>query len=176
MVGGQAALLAQSPLPAVWPGGPGGHLRTSIAEYNACMGKIVAAPTAAAAASCPECRWPPRRRTAFSDDELVMALLAAAAIDVRLRCKPPSAARRAAARPNAARRPAWLRRHSPSSMAVPGGGGARLCLCADEYAGPGDPVGGLVGSTACTATGGVCQAVSAAQLALGVACPIPWTR
>ena len=47
MVGGQAALLAQSPFAGRFGlAGRAGIYALSIAEYNACMGKIVAAPTA----------------------------------------------------------------------------------------------------------------------------------
>lgn len=67
MVGGQAALLAQSPFAGRFGlAGRAGIYALSIAEYNACMGKIVAAPTAAAAGCCRRCccRWrAPGRQT-----------------------------------------------------------------------------------------------------------------
>ena len=83
MVGGQAALLAQSPFAGRFgPGGPGGHLRALHRGVQRLHGQKIVGRThgGPAAASCPARCWPPRRRTAFSDDELVMALFAAAAI------------------------------------------------------------------------------------------------
>ena len=52
----------------------------SIAEYNACMGKIVAAPTAGSCGILPGALLSVQEQEGFSDDELVMALFTAAAV------------------------------------------------------------------------------------------------
>ena len=81
MVGGQAALLAQSPFAGRFGlAGRAGIYALSIAEYNACMGKIVAAPTAGSCGILPGALLAAQEEDGFSDDELVMALFAAAAI------------------------------------------------------------------------------------------------
>ena len=49
-------------------------------RYNACMGKIVAAPTAGSCGILPGALLAAQEADGFSDDELVMALFAAAAI------------------------------------------------------------------------------------------------
>ena len=81
MVGGEAALLAQSPFAGRFGlAGRAGIYALSIAEYNACMGKIVAAPTAGSCGILPGALLAAQEADGFSDDELVMALFAAAAI------------------------------------------------------------------------------------------------
>ena len=178
MVGGQAALLAQSPFAGRFGlAGRAGIYALSIAEYNACMGKSWPRPRRAAAASCPERCWPPRRRTAFSDDELVMALFAAAAIGraIALQATISGAeggcqAECGTAAGMAAAALTQLYGGSPEAA-------AHACAFAlmNTLGLVCDPVGGLV-EVPCVYrnVGGVSQAVSAAQLALsGVACPIP---
>ena len=81
MVGGQAALLSQAPFAARFGlAGRAGVYALSIAEYNACMGKIVAAPTAGSCGILPGALLAAQEADGFSDDELVMALFAAAAV------------------------------------------------------------------------------------------------
>ena len=138
MVGGQAALLAQAPFSSRFGlAGRAGVYALSIAEYNACMGKIVAAPTAGSCGILPGALLAAQEEAGFSDDELVMALFAAAAVGRVIALQATISGARAAVRPNAARRRAWPRRRSPSSTAARRGGGARLRLCADEHAGTG---------------------------------------
>ena len=81
MVGGQAALLSEAPFAARFGlAGRAGVYALSIAEYNACMGKIVAAPTAGSCGTLPGALLAAQDVDGFSDDALVMALFAAAAI------------------------------------------------------------------------------------------------
>ena len=125
MVGGQAALLAQSPFAGRFGlAGRAGIYALSIAEYNACMGKIVAAPTAGSCGILPGALLAAQEEDGFSDDELVMALFAAAAIGRAIALQATISGAEGGCQ-------------AECGTAAGGGGGARLCLCADEYAGPG---------------------------------------
>lgn len=82
MAGGQAALLSQHA-----PGALGGSVlgkatakALAVAECNACMGKIVAAPTAGACGILPAALLTMQEERGYSDDQLVDALFTAAAI------------------------------------------------------------------------------------------------
>lgn len=178
MVGGEAALLAQSPFAGRFGlAGRAGIYALSIAEYNACMGKIVAAPTAGSCGILPGALLAAQEEDGFSDDELVMALFAAAAIGraIALQATISGAeggcqAECGTAAGMAAAALTQLYGGSPEAA-------AHACAFAlmNTLGLVCDPVGGLV-EVPCVYrnVGGVSQAVSAAQLALsGVACPIP---
>ncbi|MDO4548286.1 MAG: L-serine ammonia-lyase, iron-sulfur-dependent, subunit alpha [Clostridia bacterium] len=84
MTGGQAAKYA-----ALSQGGNSasgdvtsyaGFVAMAVAEYNACMGKIVAAPTAGACGVLPGVLFALEKYAGATRDELIMALFAAAAI------------------------------------------------------------------------------------------------
>ena len=178
MVGGQAALLSEAPFAARFGlAGRAGVYALSIAEYNACMGKIVAAPTAGSCGILPGALLAAQEEDGFSDDELVMALFAAAAIGraIALQATISGAeggcqAECGTAAGMAAAALTQLYGGSPEAA-------AHACAFAlmNTLGLVCDPVGGLV-EVPCVYrnVGGVSQAVSAAQLALsGVACPIP---
>ena len=178
MVGGQAALLAQAPFAERFGlAGRAGVYALSIAEYNACMGKIVAAPTAGSCGILPGALLAAQEADGFSDDELVMALFAAASHRTR-DCPAGHHQRRGGRLSGRMRHGGGHGRGGahPALRRLAGGGGARLRLCADEHAGAGMRSRGRLVEVPCVYrnVGGVSQAISAAQLALsGVACPIP---
>ena len=79
MVGGQAArMIDPAHVNRFGLLGKASAYALSIAEYNACMGKIVAAPTAGSCGILPGALLSVQEQEGFSDDELVMALFAAA--------------------------------------------------------------------------------------------------
>ena len=82
MTGGQAAKLMQATEAGVTFGGKSlGHASAfalAVAECNACMGKIVAAPTAGACGILPAALFAAEEEKGYSEDELVDALFAAA--------------------------------------------------------------------------------------------------
>ena len=147
------------------------------AECNACMKRIVAAPTAGSCGILPGALLAAQEEDGFSDDELVMALFAAAAIGraIALQATISGAeggcqAECGTAAGMAAAALTQLYGGSPEAA-------AHACAFAlmNTLGLVCDPVGGLV-EVPCVYrnVGGVSQAVSAAQLALsGVACPIP---
>lgn len=147
------------------------------AECNACMKRIVAAPTAGSCGILPGALLAAQEAEGFSDDELVMALFAAAAIGraIALQATISGAeggcqAECGTAAGMAAAALTQLYGGSPEAA-------AHACAFAlmNTLGLVCDPVGGLV-EVPCVYrnVGGVSQAVSAAQLALsGVACPIP---
>lgn len=79
MVGGQAALLSEAPFAARFGlAGRAGVYALSIAEYNACMGKIVAAPTAGSCGVLPAVLLPLARAGQADEDAVCDALYVAA--------------------------------------------------------------------------------------------------
>jgi len=82
MTGGQAAKLMQATEAGITFGGKSlGHASAfalAVAECNACMGKIVAAPTAGACGILPAALFAAEEEKGYSEDELVDALFAAA--------------------------------------------------------------------------------------------------
>ena len=81
MVGGQAALMnAPEQLGRFGLLGKAGAYALSIAEYNACMGKIVAAPTAGSCGILPGALLAAQEQDGFTDEQLVMALFTAAGV------------------------------------------------------------------------------------------------
>lgn len=178
MVGGQAALLAQSPFAGRFrPGGPGRASTRSPSRSTSLHGQNRAAPTAAAAGTLPGALLAAQEAEGFSDDELVMALFAAAAIGraIALQATISGAEGGCPGRMRHGGGHGCVGTH-PTLWRLPGGGGARLCLCADEYAGPGVRSRGRAGEVPCVYrnVGGVSQAVSAAQLgAFGRGLPHP---
>lgn len=177
MVGGQAAKMAKGQAARFGLLDKACAYALSIAEYNACMGKIVAAPTAGSCGILPGALLAAQEADGFSDDELVMALFAAAAIGraIALQATISGAeggcqAECGTAAGMAAAALTQLYGGSPEAA-------AHACAFAlmNTLGLVCDPVGGLV-EVPCVYrnVGGVSQAVSAAQLALsGVACPIP---
>ncbi len=91
----------------------GGFLNRAIAralavsEYNAAMGKIVAAPTAGSCGILPGTIISMLEEGRCDEHAAVMALFTAGASAWSLRRTPRLPARRAAVRPNAVRRPRW---------------------------------------------------------------------
>lgn len=178
MVGGQAARLDSAPFAARFGlTGRAGVYALSIAEYNACMGKIVAAPTAGSCGILPGVLLAAQEQDGFTDDELVMALFAAAAIgrSIALQATISGAEGGCQAECGAA---AGMAAAALTQLC---GGTPQAAADACSFALMNmlglvcDPVGGLV-EVPCVYrnVGGAAQAVAAAQLALsGVACPIP---
>ena len=82
MTGGQAAKLMNATEAGITCGGKTlGHASAfalAVAECNACMGKIVAAPTAGACGILPAALFAAEEEKGYSEDELVDALFAAA--------------------------------------------------------------------------------------------------
>ena len=82
MVGGQAALL-QRYAPGAMGGATLGRAiakALAVAECNACMGKIVAAPTAGACGILPAALFTAQEDRGYTDDQLIGALFTAAAV------------------------------------------------------------------------------------------------
>lgn len=82
MVGGQAALLYARCRTALGGGASGlaAAYALAVAECNACMGKIVAAPTAGACGILPGALLAVQETQGYSDEQLVDALFTAAAV------------------------------------------------------------------------------------------------
>lgn len=178
MVGGQAARM-NAPGQAERFGllGKASAYAMSIAEYNACMGKIVAAPTAGSCGILPGALLAAQEQDHFSDDELVMALFTAAGIGRIIALQ---------ATVSGAEGGCQAECGSAAGMAAAAltqlyGGTPEMCAHACAFALMNllglvcDPVHGLV-EVPCVYrnVGGVSQAICAAQMALaGVVCPIP---
>ena len=149
----------------------------SIAESNACMGKIVAAPTAGSCGILPGALLAAQEDRGFSDDELLSALFAAAAIGRVIATQATISgaeggcqAECGAAAGMAAAALTQLYGGTPEQA-------ADACAFAlmNMLGLVCDPVHGLV-EIPCVYrnVGGVSQAVAASQMALsGVPCPIP---
>lgn len=178
MVGGQAARM-NAPEQAKRFGllGKAGAYAMSIAEYNACMGKIVAAPTAGSCGILPGALLAAQEQEGFSDEALIMALFAAAGMGRIIALQ---------ATVSGADGGCQAECGSAAGMAAAAltqlyGGTPEMCAHACAFALMNllglvcDPVHGLV-EVPCVYrnVGGVSQAICAAQMALaGVACPIP---
>ncbi len=78
-----------------------------VGECNACMGRIVAAPTAGASGVLPAVLLPIRKKYDFSEEEMVKALYVSAASARSSPPAPPLPGRRAAVRRRSARPPPW---------------------------------------------------------------------
>lgn len=177
MVGGQAAhMLQPEHLPRFGVLGRACAYALAVAESNACMGKIVAAPTAGSCGILPGALFAVQEDKGFSDEALVLALFAAAAFGrvIAIQATISGAeggcqAECGAAAGMAAAALCQLYGGTPQQ-------GADACgfalmnmmglVC--------DPVQGLV-EIPCVYrnVGGVSQALAAAQLALsGIGCPI----
>lgn len=178
MVGGQAALMnAPEETGRFGLLGKAGAYALSIAEYNACMGKIVAAPTAGSCGILPGALLAVQEQDGFTDDELVMALFAAAGVGriIALQATISGAEGGCQAECGAAAGMA------AAALVQLYGGTAEMSAHACAFALMNmlglvcDPVHGLV-EVPCVYrnVGGVSQALSAAQMALsGIASPIP---
>lgn len=178
MVGGQAVkMIAPEQTKRFGLLGKAGAYALSIAEYNACMGKIVAAPTAGSCGILPGALLAAQEQDGFSDAELVLALFAAAGIGriIAIQATISGAeggcqAECGAAAGMAAAALVQLYGGTPEAA-------ANACAFAlmNMLGLVCDPVHGLV-EVPCVYrnVGGVSQAVSAAQMALsGIQCPIP---
>ena len=178
MVGGGAAKMQASSLFSHF--GLQGKACTyalAVAESNACMGKIVAAPTAGSCGILPGVLFAAQEDASFSDDELIKALFAAAAIGrvIALQATISGAeggcqAECGAAAGMAAAALCQLLQGTPSQA-------ADACSFAlmNMMGLVCDPVHGLV-EVPCVYrnAGGVAQALAGAQMALaGIRCPIP---
>ena len=178
MVGGQAAKMAvPEEINRFGLLGKAGAYAMSIAEYNACMGKIVAAPTAGSCGILPGALLAVQEQDGFSDDELVMALFTAAGIGriIALQATISGAEGGCQAECGAAAAMA------AAALVQLYGGTPEMCVQASAFALMNmlglvcDPVHGLV-EVPCVYrnVGGVSQALCAAQMALsGVKSPIP---
>ena len=178
MVGGQAAKMAvPEEINRFGLLGKAGAYAMSIAEYNACMGKIVAAPTAGSCGILPGALLAAQEQDGFSDDELVMALFTAAGVGriIALQATISGAEGGCQAECGAAAGMA------AAALVQLYGGTPEMCAHACAFSLMNmlglvcDPVHGLV-EVPCVYrnVGGVSQALSAAQMALsGVKSPIP---
>jgi len=178
MVGGQAAKMAvPEEINRFGLLGKAGAYAMSIAEYNACMGKIVAAPTAGSCGILPGALLAAQEQDGFTDDELVMALFTAAGVGriIALQATISGAEGGCQAECGAAAGMA-----AAALVELYGGtpemAGHACALALMNMLGlVCDPVHGLV-EVPCVYrnVGGVSQAISAAQMALcGVCSPIP---
>ena len=178
MVGGQAAKM-NVPEQTGRFGllGKAGAYALSIAEYNACMGKIVAAPTAGSCGILPGALLAAQEQDGFTDDQLVMALFTAAGVGriIALQATISGAEGGCQAECGAAAGMA------ASALVELYGGTPEMAAHACAFALMNmlglvcDPVHGLV-EVPCVYrnVGGVSQALSAAQMALaGITSPIP---
>ena len=178
MVGGGAAKMqTASLLPLFGLQGKACTYALAVAESNACMGKIVAAPTAGSCGILPGILFAAQEELHFLDEELIFALFTAAAIGrvIALQATISGAeggcqAECGAAAGMAASALCQLLGGTPSQT-------ADACSFAlmNMMGLVCDPVHGLV-EVPCVYrnAGGVSQALAAAQMALaGIACPIP---
>ncbi len=178
MVGGQAAKMAvPEEINRFGLLGKAGAYAMSIAEYNACMGKIVAAPTAGSCGILPGALLAAQEQDGFTDDDLVMALFTAAGVGriIALQATISGAEGGCQAECGAAAAMA------AAALVQLYGGTPEMSTHASAFALMNmlglvcDPVHGLV-EVPCVYrnVGGVSQALCAAQMALsGVKSPIP---
>ncbi|MEA5013522.1 MAG: L-serine ammonia-lyase, iron-sulfur-dependent, subunit alpha [Candidatus Limiplasma sp.] len=177
MVGGGAARMA-NPAQAGRFGllGKAAAYALSVAESNACMGKIVAAPTAGSCGILPGALLAAQEEMGFSQEELVMALFAAAAVGRVIALSATISGAQGGCQAEcgsaAAMTAAALTQlyGGTPKQACDAGGFALMNMMGLVC----DPVHGLV-EVPCVYrnVGGVSQALAAAQMALsGVACPI----
>ena len=178
MVGGRAALMAE-PSQASRFGilSRAAAYALSVAESNACMGKIVAAPTAGSCGIVPGALLAAQEEMDFSDHDLVMALFACAAVG---RVIAVSATISGAQGGCQAECGAAAGMAATALVQLYGGNpeqAADACAFAlmNTLGLVCDPVHGLV-EVPCVYrnAGGVSQALTAAQMVLsGIRCPIP---
>lgn len=173
-VGGQSCKLLQSPFGLT---GKACAYALAVAESNACMGKIVAAPTAGSCGILPGALFAAQEEAGFTDDALTLALFASAAIGRVIALN---------ATVSGAEGGCQAECGSAAGMAAAAlvqlyGGTAKQACDACAFALMNmlglvcDPVHGLV-EIPCIYrnAGGVSQAIAAAHMALGgVECPIP---
>ncbi len=177
-VGGQAAKMAAPGQPErLGLTGKACAYALAVAESNACMGKIVAAPTAGSCGILPGTLLAAQEKEGFSDDALVLSLFAAAAVGRAIALQ---------ATVSGAEGGCQAETGSAAGMAAAAlvelyGGTPEAAADACAFALMNtlglvcDPVGGLV-EIPCVYrnVAGAAQALAAAQLALaGVRCPIP---
>jgi L-serine dehydratase len=177
-VGGQAAKMAAPGQPQrLGLTGKACAYALAVAESNACMGKIVAAPTAGSCGILPGTLLAAQEQEGFTDDALVLALFAAAAVGRAIALQ---------ATVSGAEGGCQAETGSAAGMAAAAltelyGGTPEAAADACAFALMNtlglvcDPVGGLV-EIPCVYrnVAGAAQALAAAQLALaGVKCPIP---
>ncbi len=179
LVGGDARLLAESdsgPVGGVFTRAMAGAL--AIAEVNATMGRIVAAPTGGAAGVLPAVLLTLAEDRGLPDERVVDALFAAAAIGAVI-----------AARTDLSGAAAGCQAEIGAAAAMAAGAGTELLGGSAEQAGHAaslalqglmglvcDPVGGLV-EVPCVARNGTATAVALAAIEMagaGVTFPIPF--
>ena len=178
MVGGHAAKMAvPEEINRFGLLGKAGAYAMSIAEYNACMGKIVAAPTAGSCGILPGALLAVQEQDGFTDDELVMALFTAAGIGRIIALQATISGAEGGCQAECGSAAAM----AAAALVQLYGGTPEMCTHACAFALMNmlglvcDPVHGLV-EVPCVYrnVGGVSQALSAAQMALsGVKSPIP---
>lgn len=146
-------------------------------ECNACMKRIVAAPTAGACGVLPAVLLPYARQFQAEADRLVEALYVASGFGMVIAAGPPSPERRAAVRQRSVPRPPWA---APALVHLQGGTPEQMAnACAMAVKNllglVCDPVGGLV-EVPCVKRNviGAMDALSAAQMALaGIESRVP---
>ncbi len=181
MVGGGAARMAD-PAQAGRFGllGKAAAYALSVAESNACMGKIVAAPTAGSCGILPGALLAAQEEMGFSEDDLVMALFAAAAVGrvsalSATICGAQGGCQAESGSAAAMTAAALVQLYGGTPKQACDAGGFALMNMMGLVC---DPVHGLV-EVPCVYrnVGGVAQALAAAQMALsGIPCPIPFDQ
>ncbi len=176
-VGGQAAKLLQSPFLADFGlAGRAAVYALAIAECNACMGKIVAAPTAGSCGVLPAALLSWQEAHGTDDEQLVDALLTAAAIGRAIAINASISGAEGGCQAECGAAAAM----AAAALCELMGGTPRQSADAAAYALMNllglvcDPVGGLV-EVPCVYRniGAVSVALSSAQLAMAVPCPLP---
>lgn len=178
MVGGGAAKMADAlQIGRFGMLGKASAYALSVAESNACMGKIVAAPTAGSCGILPGALLAAQEEAGFSDHELIMALLAAAAIGQAVALQATISGAEGGCQAECGTAAGM----AAAALVQLYGGTPEACADACAFALMNmlglvcDPVHGLV-EIPCVYrnVGGISQALAAAQMALsGVKCPIP---
>lgn len=178
LVGGQAAKMndpAQTPRFGML--GKACAYALAVAESNACMGKIVAAPTAGSCGVLPGALFAAQEDMGFSDDALALSLFAAAAIGRVIAIQATISGAEGGCQAECGAAAAM----AAAALCELYGGTPKAACDACAFALMNmlglvcDPVHGLV-EVPCVYrnVGAVTQAMAAAQMALsGIACPIP---
>lgn len=154
-----------------------GAYALAVAESNACMGKIVAAPTAGSCGILPGALFAAQEENGFKDEELVMALFAAAAIGRVIAIEASVSGAEGGCQAECGSAAGMT---AAALTQLYGGTPKQACdACAlalmNMLGLVCDPVHGLV-EIPCVYrnVGGVSQAIAASHMALsGVSCPIP---
>ncbi len=181
MTGGQAARLNDAVLAGKTVGGSllgrAAVRAMAVAECNACMGRIVAAPTAGSCGILPAALLTMQEEKGLSDDQLVDALFTAAAVGEVIAHRASISGAEGGCQAECGSAAAM----TAAALVELGGGTPEMCATACSLALMNsmglvcDPVAGLV-EIPCVYrnVGGVANALSAADMALGgVVCPIP---